>query len=46
MLLAILLCNTLALRVEVAKLYYFDSDRSGLLRRTPKSAGGGTAAPS
>lgn len=45
MLLAILLCNALALRVEVAKLYYFDSDRSGLLRRTPKSTGGGTAAP-
>jgi aquaporin Z len=37
-LLAILLCNALALRVEVAKLYYFETDRSGLLRRTQRTA--------
>jgi aquaporin Z len=41
-LLAILLCNALALKVEVAKLYHFDTDRSGLLRRRLKNAGGGT----
>jgi aquaporin Z len=40
-LLAILLCNALALKVEVAKLYHFDTDRSGLLRRTERNAGGG-----
>lgn len=33
MLLAITACSFLANRIEVAKLYYFDSDRGGLLRR-------------
>jgi aquaporin Z len=41
-LLAILLCNALALKVEVAKLYHFETDRSGLLRRKLRNAGGGT----
>jgi aquaporin Z len=41
-LLAILVCNALALKVEAAKIYYFDTDRSGLLRRKLKNAGGGT----
>jgi aquaporin Z len=41
-LLAILLCNALALKVEVAKLYHFDTDRSGLLRRQPRNTQGGT----
>jgi aquaporin Z len=41
-LLAILLCNALALKIEVAKLYHFDTDRSGLLRRKLKNAGAGT----
>ena len=41
-LLAILLCNALALKVEVAKLYHFETDRSGLLRRKLKNAQGGT----
>jgi aquaporin Z len=41
-LLAILLCNALALKVEVAKIYHFDTDRSGLLRRKLKNAGAGT----
>ena len=41
-LLAILLCNALALKLEVAKLYHFDTDRSGLLRRKARDAGGGT----
>jgi hypothetical protein len=35
----------LALKVEVAKLYYFDTDRSGLLRRTLKNPGGGGSTP-
>jgi aquaporin Z len=33
MLLALLACNTLAQRIEVAKLYHFDSDRDGVFRR-------------
>jgi aquaporin Z len=33
MLLALLACSFLAKRVEVAKLYHFDSDRDGLFRR-------------
>ncbi len=33
MLLAILACSALAKRIEVAKLYYFDSDRDRLFRR-------------
>jgi len=33
MLLAIIVASRLADRIEVAKLYHFDSDRSGLLRR-------------
>jgi aquaporin Z len=45
MLLAILVVNALALKVEVAKLYYFDTDRSGLLRRTLRDTGGGTSPP-
>jgi len=32
-LLACMACSLLAKRIEVAKLYYFDSDRDGLLRR-------------
>ena len=39
-LLAILFCNALALKVEVAKLYHFETDRSGLLRRRARTAGG------
>jgi aquaporin Z len=34
MLVAILACSFLAKRIEVAKLYYFDSDRDRLFRRT------------
>ena len=39
MLLAVLACNALALKVEVAKLYHFDSDHDRLFRRMamPKS---------
>jgi len=33
MLLAILACSFLAKRIEVAKLYHFDSDRDRLFRR-------------
>ncbi len=33
---AILVCNAIAARIEVAKLYHFDSDRLGLLRRRPR----------
>jgi hypothetical protein len=33
MLLALLACSFLAKRVEVAKLYHFDSDHDGLFRR-------------
>lgn len=36
-LLAILVCNSLAKRIEVAKLYYFDSDPEGLVRRVQRS---------
>jgi aquaporin Z len=36
---ATLVCNALAGRIEVAKLYYFDSDRHGLLRRKPRRKG-------
>jgi aquaporin Z len=35
-LLAILVCNRLARRIEVAKLYHFDSDPEGLLRRVQR----------
>lgn len=31
--LAILACSALANRIEVAKLYHFDADRGGLLRK-------------
>jgi aquaporin Z len=34
MLLAVLACSFLAKRIEVAKLYYFESDRDRLFRRT------------
>jgi len=33
MLLAVLACSFLAKRIEVAKLYYFESDRDRLFRR-------------
>jgi hypothetical protein len=33
MLLAVLACSLLAKRVEVSKLYHFDSDRDRLFRR-------------
>ena len=33
MFLAILVCSSLAKRIAVAKLYYFDSDRDRLFRR-------------
>lgn len=36
MLLAVLACSFLAKRIEVAKLYYFDSDRDRLFRRMAK----------
>jgi aquaporin Z len=32
---AVLACSVLANRIEVAKLYHFDSDRGGLFRRMP-----------
>jgi aquaporin Z len=35
-LLAILACNSLARRIEVAKLYYFDSDPDGRFRRVQR----------
>jgi len=35
-LLALLVCNTLAKRIEVAKLYYFDSDPEGIVRRVQR----------
>ena len=34
MLAACLVCSALAKRIEVAKIYHFDSDRDGLFRRT------------
>ena len=37
-LLAILVCNTLAKRIEVAKLYYFDSDPVGVFRRVQRAS--------
>lgn len=37
MLVAIAACSALADRIEVAKLYHFDSDRGGLLRATGKA---------
>jgi len=42
MLVAVLACSFLAKRIEVAKLYYFDSDRDRLLRRmaTPSTKSG------
>jgi aquaporin Z len=41
MLLAVIACSFLAKRIEVAKLYYFDSDRDRLFRRMamPRSPG-------
>jgi aquaporin Z len=36
---AVAVGNALASRIEVAKLYYFDSDRTGLLRRRPRDRG-------
>jgi aquaporin Z len=39
---AILVCNALAGRIEVAKLYHFESDRLGLLRRRRRDTGGRT----
>jgi len=36
MLLAVLACSALAKRIEVAKLYYFDSDRDRLFRRVSR----------
>jgi aquaporin Z len=39
---SLLVANTLARRIEVAKLYHFDSDRRGLFRRAARS---GPAAP-
>ena len=42
MLLAVVACSALAKRIEVAKLYHFDSDRDRLFRRLaePKLPGG------
>jgi aquaporin Z len=42
MLLAVLACSALAKKIEVAKLYYFDTDRDRLFRRmaTPRPRGG------
>jgi aquaporin Z len=42
MLMAVLLCSALGKRIEVAKLYYFDTDRDNLFRRmaTPRPRGG------
>lgn len=39
---AILVCNALAKRIEVAKIYYFETEPRGLLRRTPRPVGGRT----
>ena len=39
---AILVCNSLARRIEVAKLYYFETEHQGLLRRAPRKTGGQT----
>ena len=35
-LLALLVCNSLAKRIEVAKLYYFDTDPEGVIRRVQR----------
>ena len=35
-LLALLACNSFAKKIETAKLYYFDSDPSGLLTRVQR----------
>ena len=35
MLFAVLACSFLARRIEVAKLYHFDSDRDRVFRRRP-----------
>ena len=40
--LASLACSFLAKRITVAKIYYFDSDRDGLLRRMGSSSKSGT----
>jgi hypothetical protein len=37
MFLAIAACSALADRIEVAKLYHFDTDRGGLLRKDQNS---------
>ena len=37
-LVALLVANTLGRRIEVAKLYYFDSDRRGLFRRAARNS--------
>jgi len=41
MLLAVLACSFLARRIEVAKLYYFDTDRDRLFRRMGRPAAAG-----
>jgi aquaporin Z len=41
MLLAVLACSFLAKRIEVAKLYYFESDRDRLFRRMARSGAPG-----
>jgi aquaporin Z len=38
MLAATVACSYLANRIEVAKLYHFDSDRGGIFRRMSKPA--------
>jgi aquaporin Z len=43
MLVAILACSFLAKRIEVAKLYHFDSDRDRLFRRMATGSRGGAA---
>jgi aquaporin Z len=40
--LATLACSLLAKRITVAKLYYFDSERDGLLRRMGSTSKSGT----
>ena len=37
---AILVCNSLAKRIEVAKLYHFESEYQGALRRAPRTTEG------
>ena len=36
---AVAVGNALASRIEIAKLYHFDSDRTGVLRRRPRDRG-------